>query len=125
MDFRGLAIFVLRRLFALFTDQLLLNSSAGPPEEALNVCGAEVAQQGALVTLSWADGALSVLFEDLEEAEFWAEALGFAAAAAPDVALEGREKVVELEERVAKALRAAYERSARIQELEESLEQGR
>ena len=85
-----------------------------------------MAQQGALVTLSWADAALTLHFEDAVEAEFWAEALGFAAGAAVELALEGgREKVQELEERVATALRAAYERSARIQELEDSLEQGK
>eukprot|EP00434_Breviolum_minutum_P024935 symbB.v1.2.022024.t1/scaffold1885.1/size149428/5 len=116
------------RLFALFTDQLLLNSTAGMPQETLNVAGAEVTQQGAIVTLQWVDAddsALTLCFEDAEEAEFWSEALGFAAGVSPDSAFEGpQEKVQELENRVAAALRAAYERSARIKELEDTIEAG-
>lgn len=114
------------RLFALFTDQLLLNTTAGVPEETLNVAGADVSRQGAVVTLQWdsvdsaVDSALTLSFEDVEEAEFWSEALSFAAGD------EGpQEKVHELEQRVAAALRAAYERSARIKELEDTVEAGR
>ena len=110
------------RLFALFTDQLLLNTKAGVPEETLNVGGAEVSRQGAVVTLQWDSvDSLTLSFEDVEEAEFWSEALGFAAG----VSDEGPQKVQELEERVAVALRAAYERSARIKELEDTVEAGR
>ena len=51
----------------------------------------------------------------LKKQNFWSEALSFAAGD------EGpQEKVHELEQRVAAALRAAYERSARIKELEDT-----
>eukprot|EP00438_Fugacium_kawagutii_P013342 Skav233511 [mRNA] locus=scaffold2242:27440:30105:- [translate_table: standard] len=114
------------RLFALFTDQLLLNSTAGVPQETLNVAGAEVSRQGAIVTLQWdVDSALTLSFEDVEEAEFWTEALGFAAGVGDSVFEGPQERVQELEERVAAALRAAYDRSARIKELEDTVEAGK
>ena len=115
-----------QRLFALFTDQLYLNSTPGEPQEAFTVTGAEVTQQGAVVILQWSDTALTLWFEDADEAVFWGEALGFAAGASPELAFEGpHEKVQELEDRVATALRAAYERSARIKELEDTIEAGK
>ncbi|CAK9002807.1 unnamed protein product [Durusdinium trenchii] len=115
-----------QRLFALFTDQVLLNSTPGEPQETFNVTGAEVTQQGAVVILQWSDSAVTLWFENVDEAEFWGEALGFAAGVSSELAFEGsHEKVQELEDRVATALRAAYERSARIKELEDTIEAGK
>ncbi|CAE7550187.1 GDB1, partial [Symbiodinium microadriaticum] len=120
------------RYLALFTDQLLLNATPGPPEETISIAGAEVTHQAAVLLVQLPEKAFSLWFEDAEEAEYWAESLGFAAgAAAPSeeeqLKLEGMHssKVQELENRVAAALRAAYDRSARIKELEDTIESGK
>jgi len=95
----------------------------------LNVTGAEVSHQAAIVTLQWGDGsqddpALTLWFEDAEAAAYWAEALGFAAGVGDGEEAEAP-KVQELENRVAAALRAAYDRAARIKELEDTIEAGK
>mmetsp|Transcript_20487 Transcript_20487/g.36800 ORF Transcript_20487/g.36800 Transcript_20487/m.36800 type:complete len:877 (-) Transcript_20487:159-2789(-) len=125
----------LRRL-GLFKDELLLAEQPGPPAESLLLGGAEVSCQGAVIILELLDApALTLWLESSEEAEYWAEVLGFASQVvvneAPPLSLADGELVVpnskiqELENRVSAALRAAYDRSARIKELEDTVEAGK
>eukprot|EP00439_Symbiodinium_sp_Y106_P064267 s1862_g10.t1 len=100
----------------------------GPPDGFYTVEASKASAMGHLGTKMQPQ----LWFEDAEEAEYWAESLGFAAgAAAPSeeeqLKLEGMHssKVQELENRVAAALRAAYDRSARIKELEDTIESGK
>lgn len=127
----------LRRL-ALFKDELLLGSQPGPPEESIGLAGTEITRHGAvlLVKPSGEEDALTLWLEDAEEAEYWADLLAcVATASAPegmqqtlslgDGELISSSKIQELENRVSTALRAAYERAARIKELEDTVEEGK
>lgn len=122
---------------AIFKDELLIGSKPGPPEESLSLAGMEVTRHGAVLLLKpmGEEAALTLWLEDAEEAEYWADLLGCVAQASDpaitqalslgDGEIISSSKIQELESRVSVALRAAYERAARIKELEDTVEQGK